>query len=309
MAKLIVGVAGKYFKIDNGTTTILCQCGKYDYRFENGRFVVFKESIPNSPLINELLASIIDGATNTPFANQAAIETWLAANFFFIASGGSSSQVNSDWTASSGVAQILNKPSTFTPAAHSHDGNDITSGIVPAVRLGNTTPDNTKVLYGDSVWRTAPGISGLTATYFPVASSATAVANSTYLNQNNGGNISYNNAYTFKGYLGVNVNGVVAASNAANDGVSMKAESTYAWIQAWSMPLCINPLGNRVGIGTSSPLASAALDVTSTTGALYPPRMTTAQRNLINPGAGALIYNTDVNKHQGYNGTSWFDFF
>jgi len=48
-----------------------------------------------------------------------------------------------------------------------------------------------------------------------------------------------------------------------------------------------------VGIGVSSPNASAALDVTSTTLGLLPPRMTTAQRQAIaSPAAGLVVYDT-----------------
>ena len=37
-------------------------------------------------------------------------------------------------------------------------------------------------------------------------------------------------------------------------------------------------------------------------------RITTAQRNAISsPTGGDMIFNTDTNKFQGYNGTSWVD--
>jgi hypothetical protein len=48
----------------------------------------------------------------------------------------------------------------------------------------------------------------------------------------------------------------------------------------------------NVGIGTNTP--KAALDVTSTTNGLLPPRMTYAQRNaIVNPVAGLIVYCTD----------------
>jgi fibronectin-binding autotransporter adhesin len=64
--------------------------------------------------------------------------------------------------------------------------------------------------------------------------------------------------------------------------------------------------GASVGIGTASPNATAALDITSTTQGFLPPRMTTAQRGSISsPVAGLMIYNTDINCLQFYNGTIW----
>ena len=61
--------------------------------------------------------------------------------------------------------------------------------------------------------------------------------------------------------------------------------------------------------GTPTIDASAILTLTSTTKGFLPPRMTTAQRDAITPVAGLMIYNTTTNKHQGYNGTTWNDFY
>jgi len=64
----------------------------------------------------------------------------------------------------------------------------------------------------------------------------------------------------------------------------------------------------QVGLGTVTPHASAALDITSTTAGLLPPRMSTAERNVINSGApavGLTIYNTDVKCLEFWNGSAW----
>ena len=63
----------------------------------------------------------------------------------------------------------------------------------------------------------------------------------------------------------------------------------------------------QVGINNENPDASAALDITSTTGGLLIPRMTETQRDAINPAAtGLMIYQTDGTAgFYYYNGSSW----
>jgi len=69
----------------------------------------------------------------------------------------------------------------------------------------------------------------------------------------------------------------------------------------------ITSAGN-VGIGTSSPDASALLDVTSTVGGVLFPRMTSTQRDAIgSPANGLVLYNTTTNKLQVRAGGSWVD--
>ena len=59
----------------------------------------------------------------------------------------------------------------------------------------------------------------------------------------------------------------------------------------------------QVGIGTTTPDASAALDVESTDKGFLPPRLTSAQRNAIaSPVEGLTIYNTDNGCLETYNG-------
>jgi len=66
----------------------------------------------------------------------------------------------------------------------------------------------------------------------------------------------------------------------------------------------------NVGIGTTTPNASAILDASSTTQGFLPPRMTYAQRNaIVNPAAGLIVYCTDCanGEMQFYNGTNWIN--
>ena len=62
---------------------------------------------------------------------------------------------------------------------------------------------------------------------------------------------------------------------------------------------------NNVGIGTTTPNPTAALDVTSTTKGVLVPRLTTAQRTAIaSPAQGLLVYDTDLGCFYYYNSTT-----
>jgi len=62
----------------------------------------------------------------------------------------------------------------------------------------------------------------------------------------------------------------------------------------------------QVSIGTTSPDAAAALDITSTTKGFLPPRLNGGQRDSIpNPPEGLIVYNTNTKKLNFYNGTNW----
>ena len=54
----------------------------------------------------------------------------------------------------------------------------------------------------------------------------------------------------------------------------------------------------QIGINNENPDASAALDITSTTGGLLPPRMTTTQRDAISAAKGLVLFNTTTNTLQ-----------
>ncbi len=65
-------------------------------------------------------------------------------------------------------------------------------------------------------------------------------------------------------------------------------------------------IAGNLAIGTTSPAVSAALEVSSTTGGILLPRLTTTEMNAISsPVAGLMIFNTTDNKFYGYDGTSW----
>jgi hypothetical protein len=79
----------------------------------------------------------------------------------------------------------------------------------------------------------------------------------------------------------------------------------YRWYIGTSEKMTINEVGS-LGIGTTTPDASALLDVTSTTKGFLPPRMTTTQINAItSPAAGLVVYNTTLAVLCFYDGTGW----
>ena len=47
----------------------------------------------------------------------------------------------------------------------------------------------------------------------------------------------------------------------------------------------------------------------SSTNIFLSPRLTTTERDALTAVASMVIFNTTTNKHQGYNGSSWNDFY
>jgi len=61
-----------------------------------------------------------------------------------------------------------------------------------------------------------------------------------------------------------------------------------------------------VGIGSNAPNASAQLDISSTTGGLLIPGMTTARRIVIvTPANELMLYDTNLAAFNFYNGSAW----
>jgi hypothetical protein len=104
--------------------------------------------------------------------------------------------------------------------------------------------------------------------------------------------------------------------NWAGGTVALRGGYTYATIQQVGSSATVNPwtlsgtntyntTGN-VGIGTTSPNASAILDISSTTKGITFPRMTTTQRNAISlPTTGLQVFDNTTNSIWYFDGSAW----
>ena len=132
---------------------------------------------------------------------------------------------------------------------------------------------------------------------YEALSDNTTGANNTAIGNNTAGGIVTGNNNTI---IGANVTGLSDVSNniiIANGNGAIKARNNGT---DWT-------LTGGVSIGESAPVASAKLEVSSTTQGFLPPRMTKAQRDLISsPASGLTIYNTDSKGFEIFNGTNWY---
>jgi len=90
---------------------------------------------------------------------------------------------------------------------------------------------------------------------------------------------------------------------ARNNGVSSKL---FIQSSGSTASTILNADGGNVGVGTTSPDASAVLDLNSSAKGFLPPRMTATQMNAIaSPSAGLMVYNTTINSICFYDGSRW----
>ena len=102
-----------------------------------------------------------------------------------------------------------------------------------------------------------------------------------------------------------NSTGIFSIENGNKNITISNGLGTYSGVDG----IVIQAITHNVGIGVASPLASALLDVTSTTKGFLPPRMTTTQKNAIaTPAAGLMVYDTTLNQMSYFNSSSWVNF-
>jgi hypothetical protein len=113
-------------------------------------------------------------------------------------------------------------------------------------------------------------------------------------------------------YAGVNNNAQMQVLGSAS---TIIARSPQFWFRNDGGPTgqyYANFIGGQFAIGksTTQAVASALIEMSSTTMGFLPPRMTTTQKNAITiPATGLVLYDSTTNKLCCYNGSTWNDLF
>ena len=158
--------------------------------------------------------------------------------------------------------------------------------------------------------------SNFTELYGNIAGTPDATANTVVQRDGTGGiavtTITYRNSYANQlvfptANADVNTGTVVYSDS---DDALFYSNGT-AWVQTIdnranvvAVPNDLTVVGTAV-IGDTSATANTVLTLTSTTGALLLPRMTTTQRDAMTAVNGMIIYNTTDDQFQGYGAGSW----
>ena len=97
-----------------------------------------------------------------------------------------------------------------------------------------------------------------------------------------------------------------AESNTTNSNTGMYfPTSTSVGIATAGVNAVTVDASQNVGVGTTSPAATAIIDAQSTTKGVRFPNMTTTQKNAITPSAGTVVFDTTLAKLCVYSGSAW----
>lgn len=209
------------------------------------------------------------------------------------------------------------------------DGSQAAGNFVNTTISGNQTTASTGGYYGINVapnYTTAGAgntLALLVGGQFNPSNAGTGTLSTLYGALGNPGNLSTGTVGTAVGLFGQPFNNSTGTitnayglfSRVANNSTGTITNAYGLYAAAPADPnngianryaLVTEPDAGRVGIGTTTPAASALLEVSSTTQGFLPPRMTTGQRDAIaGPVAGLMVYNTSTGQLNLYNGATW----
>jgi hypothetical protein len=113
---------------------------------------------------------------------------------------------------------------------------------------------------------------------------------------------SFGNYVSHQGASAINYGSFISVSGAGNSNTGLYINVTNGVTSNYAL---LTGSG-QVGFGTSTPNASALVDITSTTQGFLPPRMSTTQKNAIStPSIGLQVYDSTSNELNYYNGSAW----
>ena len=249
----------------------------------------------------ELALNYADGKLY--FKNSSGVVTLLAGSGGGPA-GGSNTQVQYNSSGSlAGSANMVFDGSTLTTLNSAYTGT--LTGGTGVVNLGS-----------GQFYKDASGNVGIGVT--PSAWNTTTAV--TALQLPNGSLMTYSNAYGFSNiylsanaYLNSSGNWIFTKTNSAS--LYSQTDRQHTWYYAasgtagtqitFTQAMTLDASGN-LGIGTTSPSASAILDAQSTTKGVRMPNMTTTQKNAISsPAAGLMVFDTILAKLCVYSGSAW----
>ena len=219
-------------------------------------------------------------------------------------------------TLTAGYIPYGNGTSAFSSSANmTFDGSTLTT--LNTAYTGTLTGGTGIVNLGSGqFYKDASGNVGIGVT--PSAWNTTTAV--TALQLPNGSLMTYSNAYGFSNiylsanaYLNSSGNWIFTKTNSAS--LYSQTDRQHTWYYAasgtagtqitFTQAMTLDASGN-LGIGTTSPSASAILDAQSTTKGVRMPNMTTTQKNAISsPAAGLMVFDTTLAKLCVYSGSAW----
>jgi len=250
------------------------------------------------------------GATNSNFFGTNAglnASSAPASNFFGTnaGSGATSASGSNFFGNNAGLsASAASSSNFFGDGSGVSATNALASNFFGADAGSGATNANASNFFGSTAGFGATGANNSNFFGFRAGRNATGASHSNFI----GFNVGNSTTHTITGanniIIGTNITTPTAATaNSANIGGVLYLTGTYG--TTTGNPRALAQTAGKVGINTTTPVASAVLEITSTTAGVLFPRMTTAQKTAIaSPVAGLVVYDTTLNKLCVYT-TTW----
>jgi hypothetical protein len=265
-------------------------------------------NFPTAPLNSPAFTGVPTAPTASPGTNTTQIATtaFVSAASGWTLTGNSGTTAGTNYQGTSDNVDVVYKrnavekiriaSSQVTLADRIVIGTGFPGGSF-GIAANNFVFGSDAVAMGSNQWRTTAG-SSMSTTYLVGGGSVgshTIVNNGRYEWQSNGG-------YIFS------ENGVerLRILNDFNFNIGQNNYNLLYKGQTNASLFYIKASTDNIGLGTTSPNASAILDLSSTTQGLGLPQMTTAQINaIVSPKAGLIVYNTTLAVQCFYDGSGW----